>query len=111
MKDKINETKAEFKLDPNDKKEMLDSLKTGLNEALKDVKFNMSYNVRCIDKSKNLYFTDFKINIAVKTGEGINLRIRSTKQDSGSIKLENIDGKIYDMTSVMKDVYNKRYSK
>lgn len=111
MKDKVNETRAEFQLDPNDKKEMLESVKTGLNEALKDVKFNMSYNVRCIDKSKNLYFTDFKINIAVKTGEGINLRIRSAKQDSGSIKLENIDGKIYDMTSVMKDVYNKRYNK
>lgn len=111
MKDKVNETKAEFKLDPNDKKEMLESVKNGLNEALKDVKFNMSYNVRCIDKSKNLYFTDFKINIAVKTGEGINLRVRSAKQDSGRIKLENIDGKIYDMTSVMKDVYNKRYNK
>lgn len=111
MKDKVNETKAEFKLDPNDKKEMLESLKTGLNEALKDVKFNMSYNVRCIDKSKNLYFTDFKINISVKTGEGINLRIRGAKQDSGNIKLENIDGKIYDMTPVMKDVYNKRYDK
>lgn len=111
MKDKVNETRAEFQLDPNDKKEMLESVKTGLNEALKDVKFNMSYNVRCIDKSKNLYFTDFKINIAVKTGEGINLRIISAKQDSGSIKLENIDGKIYDMTSVMKDVYNKRYNK
>lgn len=111
MKDKVNETKAEFKLNPNDKKEMLESIKNGLNEALKDVKFNMSYNVRCIDKSKNLYFTDFKINIAVKTGEGINLRVRSAKQDSGSIKLENIDGKIYDMTSVMKDVYNKRYNK
>lgn len=111
MKDKVNETKAEFRLDPNDKKEMLESVKNGLNEALKDVKFNMSYNVKSIDKSKNLIFADFKINIVLKTGEGINLRIRSAKQDSGSIKLENIDGKIYDMTSVMKDVYNKRYSK
>lgn len=111
MKDKVNETRAEFKLDPNDKKEILDSVKTGLNEALKDVKFNMSYNVRCIDKSKNLYFSDFKINITAQTGEGINLRIRSAKQDAESIKLENIDGKIYDMTPVMKDVYNKRYSK
>ena len=90
---------------------MLNSIKTGLNEALKDVTLNMSYNVKCIDKSKNIYFSDFKINIATKTGEGINLRVRSARQDSGNVKLENIDGKIYDMTSVMKDVYNQKYNK
>lgn len=111
MKDRVNEVKSEFKIDANQRKEMIDNLRATLNDALKDVKFNMSYNVKSIDKSKNLIFADFKINIALKSGEGINLRIRSAKQDSGSIKLENIDGKIYDITSVMKDVYNKRYSK
>ncbi len=111
MKDRVNEVKSEFKIDANQRKEMIDNLRATLNEALKDVKFNMSYNVKSIDKSKNLIFADFKINIALKSGEGINLRIRSAKQDSNTVKLENIDGKIYDMTSVMKDVYNKRYSK
>lgn len=111
MKDRVNEVKSEFKIDANQRKEMIDNLRATLNDALKDVKFNMSYNVKSIDKSKNLIFADFKINIALKSGEGINLRIRSAKQDSNTVKLENIDGKIYDMTSVMKDVYNKRYSK
>ena len=111
MKDRVNEVKSEFKIDANQRKEIIDNLMATLNDALKDVKFNMSYNVKSIDKSKNLIFADFKINIALKSGEGINLRVRSAKQDSGSIKLENIDGKIYDMTSIMKDVYNKRYNK
>ena len=111
MKDRVNEVKSEFKIDANQRKEMINNLKITLNEALKDVKFNMSYNVKSIDKSKNLIFADFKINIALKSGEGINLRIRSAKQDSNTVKLENINGKIYDMTSVMKDVYNKRYNK
>lgn len=111
MKDRVNEVKSEFKIDANQRKEMINNLKITLNEALKDVKFNMSYNVKSIDKSKNLIFADFKINIALKSGEGINLRVRSAKQDSNTVKLENIDGKIYDMTSVMKDVYNKRYNK
>lgn len=111
MKDRVNEVKSEFKIDANQRKEMINNLEITLNEALKDVKFNMSYNVKSIDKSKNLIFADFKINIALKSGEGINLRVRSAKQDSNTVKLENINGKIYDMTSVMKDVYNKRYNK
>ena len=111
MKDRVNEVKSEFKIDANQRKEMIDNIRATLNDALKDVKFNMSYNVKSIDKSKNLIFADFKINIALKSGEGINLRVRSAKQDSNTVKLENIDGKIYDMTSVMKDVYNKRYNK
>lgn len=99
--EEVNEMKNSIKTNTEDNKEVIQTVRSWLEEALKDVEFNLNYNVQCVNSEKRIYKTELKLNIAIPTGESINLRITAGQQSESNMKLATVPNKAYDITKLI----------
>lgn len=100
----INDIKSEITLTPEERSQLLGSIKEKLNYMFEDVKFNLNYNVKCVNPEKKIYLTTMNLNISLPDKQALNLEITAGQQANPGIKLMQLNRNAYDITSIVDDL-------